>query len=945
VRNQPSRAPAASLRLRVFLASPGDVVDERTLARKVLEQIRSDPHIRDQIDLREVSWDKPGSGTPMLATMTPQEAIASRLPTPSECDIVVVIFWTRMGTPLPTDLTKPAALRYLSDTEFDALDARYLSGTEWEYFDALQAAETNGKPKVLVYHRIGPQKLDQDDPEFDEKRQQWKLVKAFFESFRAADGSLLRGYKEYDTPTKFEEDLGYDLRELINELIDTHEFGPAATSVTPAAIERSLWEGSPFPGLRSFTDQDAQVFFGRGREVDRLVQILADSASRFIGVIGASGSGKSSLVWAGLIPRLFGQPAPGGSYKSRIGALPGSQDWLWARCTPGEVGDNPFIALAVAFKDILQRHGQAPRELAEKLEANPATLTELRDLALADKPAWAELLLFLDQFEELFTLVAPRYVDSFIELLDRARQDTRIRVVVTLRADFYQQCIEKTPLAELFRAGTYPLALPGPDSLHEMITRPAERAGLAFGEKLVDELLRDTIAEPGALPLLAFALAELYQARDEPTGTLTYAAYQSFGGLHGAVAERAEATYNGLDKEAQATAQRAFTEFTQVDERGVVTGRRTSLDRFAGNAATLRLIGAFIRNRLLVMEQGEGDQAVVEVAHEALLKSWPRLQAWVESTRDDRRLLAEMRLAAQQWAAKDRQRAYLWTNGRASEMIKMLDRLRPRLSATEQAFARPEAEHLLDELDEPRTAHDRRAQIGDRLAVLGDPRPGVGLRPDGMPDLDWCPVTGRGRTGSFHVGRYPVTYAQYRAFLEAPDGFRKVRWWEGLAASERQRAAPGTQSRKILNHPAENVSWYDATAFCRWLTARLRYGVRLPSEAEWRLAATGGNFGFSYPWGRRWRSECANTASSHLSRTTAVGMYPCGRTPCGALDMSGNVCEWTADLGSEDGRGVLCGGAWYLSRADAQASARIFSFPYERLSHFGFRVACNAPGR
>ena len=118
--------------LRVFLASPGDVADERALALGVLEQLPYDPLLRGRITLETVAWDKPGAGTPMLATMTPQEAIKKDLPTPAECDIVIVIFWSRMGMPLPAEWKKPDG-------------SGYLSGTEWEYLNALEAADSQGR--------------------------------------------------------------------------------------------------------------------------------------------------------------------------------------------------------------------------------------------------------------------------------------------------------------------------------------------------------------------------------------------------------------------------------------------------------------------------------------------------------------------------------------------------------------------------------------------------------------------------------------------------------------------------------------------------------------------------------------------------------------------------------------------------------------------------------
>jgi hypothetical protein len=128
------------LAVRVFLASPGDVVDERAQALKTLDDLQYNPLLRGKITVETVAWDKPGAGTPMLANKTPQEAIAEGLPKPSECDIVIVIFWSRMGTPLPADYVKPDG-------------SRYLSGTEWEYQDALRAAEQGDRPQVLVYRR------------------------------------------------------------------------------------------------------------------------------------------------------------------------------------------------------------------------------------------------------------------------------------------------------------------------------------------------------------------------------------------------------------------------------------------------------------------------------------------------------------------------------------------------------------------------------------------------------------------------------------------------------------------------------------------------------------------------------------------------------------------------------------------------------------------------
>jgi hypothetical protein len=159
--------PSSPLHLRVFLASPGDVVDERALALQVLEQLQYDPLLRGRITVETVAWDKPGAGTPMLATLTPQEVIARGLTPPGECDIVIVILWSRLGTPLPAEWKKPDG-------------SLYRSGTEWEYCNAFKAAEQHGKPKLLLYRRTEKVLLDPDDPLFEENSRQWRLVKEFF---------------------------------------------------------------------------------------------------------------------------------------------------------------------------------------------------------------------------------------------------------------------------------------------------------------------------------------------------------------------------------------------------------------------------------------------------------------------------------------------------------------------------------------------------------------------------------------------------------------------------------------------------------------------------------------------------------------------------------------------------------------------------------------------
>jgi formylglycine-generating enzyme required for sulfatase activity len=200
----------------------------------------------------------------------------------------------------------------------------------------------------------------------------------------------------------------------------------------------------------------------------------------------------------------------------------------------------------------------------------------------------------------------------------------------------------------------------------------------------------------------------------------------------------------------------------------------------------------------------------------------------------------------------------------------------------------------------------------------------------------------------FAISKYPVTWAQYRSFLQAADGHQNADWWHGLAERETES---GEQYRQQDNHPAEDVSWYDAIAFCRWLSARLGYEVRLPTEWEWQQAATGGHAENEFPWRAVWSSAYANTVESGLSRTIAVGLYPEGASLLGVRDMSGNVDEWCLNeydvpqrvAYSGDARRVVRGGSWDYTENDARARCRYASDPALRLLDLGLRVVRSSP--
>jgi formylglycine-generating enzyme required for sulfatase activity len=273
---------------------------------------------------------------------------------------------------------------------------------------------------------------------------------------------------------------------------------------------------------------------------------------------------------------------------------------------------------------------------------------------------------------------------------------------------------------------------------------------------------------------------------------------------------------------------------------------------------------------------------------------------------------------------------------------------------------------LTDAEQEPQPG--ARATIGRALGRLDlDDRQGVGLDANGLPDIDWVTIPGgefiyqdgeRRWTEPFRIARYPVSNAQFRAFLEADDGYRDDRWWRDLTRPDRNAVRPRWD---IPNHPRETVSWFEAMAFCAWLSHKSGLEVRLPTEWEWEWErAARGTHGRMYPWGSEYEAGRANIAETmddagphYLARTSAVGIYPQGSSPEGLLDLSGNVWEWCLNeydypdriqAGGSVPR-VLRGGSWGDARGVAHADGRRGDHPDYRGGGGGCRLVCTSPIR
>jgi len=621
--------------------------------------------------LEEVSWDHPGLETPLAAQLTPQEAINARRPKPSECDVVLVILWARIGTPLPPECVK-------------ADGTRYESGTEWEYCDAMAAAEKFGTPQLLVYRRTEEIRLNPDDADFDARVEQRRRVQRFFATFRNSDGSLRRSCHDYSTPTAFEALLEHHLREILWSRLQTTNGRGAATrspaTQQNAGVDTSLWPGSPYPGLRAFIGSEATIFFGRGRETDELVARFARDDRRFLAVIGASGSGKSSLVAAGLLPRLEAGAVNGRAFKG-------------VQFTPGQVGGDPFLALATELVHAFPHTGWRPMELRDRLAmADACQLPLVVEEGLSRVPPSTEILLFVDQFEEIFTLTAESLREGFLELITRSVTLPRVRVVITLRADFYSHCTQWESLLQLLQAdGSYPIGLPGPTALAEMIRRPAEAAGLTFAPNpgLVDRILSDTGTGPGALALMEFLLSKLYDVRD---GTvLTERVYETLGGVGGVIEARAEAAIrepNGSIDEARLST--VFRALVTIDpDLGGPVRKRTALERLSD---VQPLLDRLVRARLVVTGQGKALGGMVELAHEAVLFHWQRLVRWIEEHRGLLLWQRRLQVDVADWKRTNEDAGVLLRGARLTEAERWIAARPTELSADETAYVRASME-------------------------------------------------------------------------------------------------------------------------------------------------------------------------------------------------------------------------------------------------------------
>ena len=717
-------------------------------------------------------------------------------------------------------------------------------------------------------------------------------------------------------------------------------------------LKRRPWKGAPYLGLRHHGPEDAPLFFGRDKEVEALLTTMSTAAREdgpgFTLLAGASGAGKSSLAHAGVWARLSAGAVP---------AFPGSEQWLITSMRPNGMGD---------FEASL-RASLLPADTRKKQKAvdgmSGCSLSVLAEQLLPPERE-ARWLLILDQMEELFTdpkrkAEAERFLDKLFDGV-RPGGPSRLLVLATIRSDFEHHCLEghrALSNAICRPGGRFPLRAPGRLALEKMISGPLTDLELEEPCELDPELAPAMAAEadsqPGGLALLAFALERLYllcRKKRRPRMDLETYHGAEFGGLRGAIARHADATLAALGEGGEAALKRVFAGLVRTRPDEPPTRMRKPRPAWAGDAKAIELVDSFVDERLLVSDGG-----MVEVAHETLLREWPRLAGWIEERREAFWLADRVREQAREWREDERRYERPWTAATIEEYRRKLSEagLLDDLCREDPKIARlmmAERDWIMGELDRTTTSGNRRFEIGVRLNDFGDERPGLRVV-GGVPEILWRKIPGGGVevetvgrrvVKEFKMAAYPITFGQFRAFLGAKDGFENKKWWKGL---EREDPDPAWQTG-LANHPVTNVSWYDATAFCLWLRTRTKEEVRLPDEAEWQWAAQSARPDYAYPWGSDWDESRANTHEAGPRRLAAAGLYPLGRSDQDVEDLAGTVWEWCENWYDDkrESRG-LRGGSWINHPEYARAVYRNLPRPDVRFNYIGFRVVCSSPIR
>jgi serine/threonine protein kinase len=466
----------------------------------------------------------------------------------------------------------------------------------------------------------------------------------------------------------------------------------------PGVVARTLQgDTSPYAGLSSFQESDAGRFFGRSREIAAMVARIRERP--LLGVIGPSGVGKSSLVRAGLVPAL---KRSGESWESFV-LRPGRQ---------------PLSAMATVLAPILSVSAAVDeKELPKRLRAEPGLLGRvIRRYAQNNN---TNVLLLVDQFEELYTLVSdPAERAAFTAALAGLADDpaSPTRVVISLRSDFLDRASEDPSFMAELSQGLFFVTQPSKEGLRDALVQPAELTGYRYETpQIVDDMLEHLATTSSALPLLQFAASKLWESRDRDAKQLTWSSYQALGGIAGALASHADSVMAELTSQSRTLARAVLLRLVTPERTRAIVSIDELSELSPERGEVRKVVDLLVGARLLVIQTGDGGAgATVEIVHESLIHSWPALHRWIEETQEDSQFLEQLRNAAKQWQNKGRDPGLLWRGEMVEEAGRFSRRYRGELGRQQRDYLK-----AVFELDARASRRRQAAAIGGGVFLAG----------------------------------------------------------------------------------------------------------------------------------------------------------------------------------------------------------------------------------
>jgi formylglycine-generating enzyme required for sulfatase activity len=651
--------------IRIFISSPGDVLEERNKAKAVVDQLRK--IFSGRLELQAVLWEE----LPLQVDMSFQKGIDVVL-SETGIDIAVFILWSRLGSPTGPLMVGNDMKEFRSGTE-----------REWQLMlEAREQCQHQGlplRPAIFVYTRRDEESFEErlrgksDDEKAKEVSQKRALTSFIREEFKDTDtGVNLRAYHSFNHPTTFAQQLRVHLTEHLERTYSE-------------TVQRLYWDpsekGPPFRGLDVFEFEHSPIFFGREDEIVAIRSQLREQACRgcaFLLISGPSGSGKSSLVRAGVLPDVCANELDSEIHR-----------WRWLAVRPSELGEDILAGLIqkLTSQEVLPELKawsddiEIPSDRKDLRDWISILVLRVKDALKAAGKGGTRLIVLVDQLEELFSRKSstPEESQGFFEVIEALARSRLVWVVATVRSDFYQEC-QKVPSLQRLKSGLgiYDLSPPGPNDLLRVITRPATVAGLRFeqqGEKnLADLILEEAAGQAELLPLLEHLLLDLYEHRSED-GILTLERYQKIQGLQGALRKHCEKTYDGLSVGSQEAFGRVLSQLVNLSGENLDTAVRRTIPvkTFQADRDASELVGKLVQARLLSTGVDLEGNALVSVSHEAVLRSWPRVTKWIELNRENLRIRSRLESDESRYREQPDESLLLQRGVRLQEAKKLLE--------------------------------------------------------------------------------------------------------------------------------------------------------------------------------------------------------------------------------------------------------------------------------